>query len=213
MVFNKLTTNDIKKRLYILETRFVVCLLFFCCFSSVYSQIYVAEGTTFYNPDAVIKISGSTKKSDEKLSGTVYTSVVASATNSNEEGDFKNVKIENPEVRSVKKARLNASKSSNLDKIDSKKGLEKIPRKEFAHQFVFSDKIPSEIVFSTGSKFGFCVVSFSNPTANEALAVIALLDFRRIIIDSESDVFLSSDFVFSSHHFTSVSVRPPPFFV
>lgn len=213
MDLKKLTTATVKKQIHILATRFVICFLFFCCFSSVLSQIYVSEGTTIYNHDSSIKISTSLNTSDKKSAGVIYVKADAIAKNADEEGDFKKVKIESPEIRSVKKARLKASKKADLAKKTPKMGLEQIKEKEFVNQYVFSDKVPSEIASSTGSKANFAIVNFSNFKANELATIVVFLDFQRMLINSESGNFLYSDFLFTNHYFTSFSVRPPPFFV
>lgn len=200
-------TSQIKSEKRLLATRGIFCLLFLMCFSSVFSQIYVSEGTTFYNADASIKVSTSSKKSEERSSKVIYVSAGTTISKSDADGDFKSVKIESPEVRSVKKARLSVSKKPHIAKKESERDFDQLPEKEFVNRRHFSDKVSSEILISNDVKI---TRNPSNDKIKIANAFLFLFDESRFVIYSESETFLCSDFIFSNHCLTSFSVRPPP---
>ncbi|MNK34482.1 hypothetical protein D3C87_529900 [compost metagenome] len=208
----KQITRKLQLERKLLVTRGIFCFFFLLCFGSLFSQIYVSEGTTFYSAESNIEVlpSNSNKKYEENPSKVIYISSGTKVSKSNADGDFKTIKIESPDVRSLKKAKLNASKKAQLARKASKKEVGSLPEKEFVNRCHLTDNISSEILISNCSKI---IRNLSNDKIKIANVFLSFFEEHHINIYFESETLLFSDFVFSSHHLTFFSVRPPPVFV
>lgn len=177
-------------------------IFLFFCFFHFSAQIHISEGTIVHIENGKdLYVSNSENRTSE-----IY---IASGA----------------EIVNLDDAKYTVVKASKLEKKSSEKILAKkeAPEKEKIKELSRKVAPKNKIVFANLSdldvfseefyKTGFTLVSGCS-AASKIIEAFPKNNLNTIhFLQKQSEVFLYSDFTISNYHLTSLSVRPPPFFI
>ena len=189
-------------------------LLFLCffCLVSAHVEIENGENVEFENDSASVEKVESVDQIElsNPSQGKIYVTTGTTIVNTTDQ-NLTIVKIEAPK-QNPKGNHFSAPKKLLAAKKPEVKPLKKVEQKKYVNDYHFSGAIPSQIYFSTLTKASFTILNFSyKKKTNNGIVILLFSDFKNTSVDIEPELFLYSDFIFSNLHFTTFSVKPPPF--